>query len=153
MCSWVVALEVVMTTVNLVSWQLSVIVTISFQVLIITILHHVTTLSIILTLCVGNPPITVESPHKGPNDAELWVFYASLNPPLNKQSSCRWFEVSWRSCIASLRWYCLGWWVIVQISKMWPWKTCRRNENARKTRLWTHKDLHMIDESYKCGCS
>ena len=55
------------------------------------------TLSALLTLCEGNPPAPMDSPHKWPVNADFFDV-ASLNTLLNKQSDCRRYETQWRSC-------------------------------------------------------
>ena len=54
--------------------------------------HHMEMFSALLSLSVEN---SVERDRY----VELWCFVnSSLNRLLNKQSSCRWFELPWRSC-------------------------------------------------------
>ena len=61
-------------------------------------------------ICEGNPPITprspVDSPHKG-SVPVIPFLEVSLNKLLNKESSCRWSETSWRhdDCVIFL----VGW--------------------------------------------
>ena len=50
------------------------------------------TLPAFLTLCEGNPSVTKAG------DAEISCFLGSLNNVLNKQSSCRLFEMPWYAC-------------------------------------------------------
>ena len=53
----------------------------------------------LLALCEGNLPMTGGSHHKGPIMRNCNVsFNISLKKVLEKQSICRWFKTSWRSC-------------------------------------------------------
>ena len=55
-------------------------------------------LSTLLTLCGGNPLVTVDSPHKGPVMQNFGFCVVCLNKHLNKQSTCQWFRMPWCSC-------------------------------------------------------
>ena len=56
--------------------------------------------SVLLALCKGNPPVTVDYPDKGPATPTLML----PNRRFNKQSGCRWTETPgwslWRHCNA-----------------------------------------------------
>ena len=52
------------------------------------------TLSALLALCEGNPPVTGGFPSQRTSNAD---FDVTVNKRLNKQLSCRWFEKPWRS--------------------------------------------------------
>ena len=59
--------------------------------------HAMETVYSLLTLCEGNPPITDGFPSQRVVNAGSEIFFAvSVNKRLNKPSSCRWFETSWR---------------------------------------------------------
>ena len=60
--------------------------------------HAMETLSSLLALCEGNPPVVGRFPSKGPGNADFDVFFGvSLIKGLNKPSSCWWFETPWCS--------------------------------------------------------
>ena len=57
------------------------------------------TLSALLALCEGNPPIISGFPSQRPVIQNFWNYFdASLNKLLYKQSSHWWFEMQWCSC-------------------------------------------------------
>ena len=57
------------------------------------------TLTALLALCEGNPPVTDGFPHKGP---VMQSFNNSFDVKLlNKQSKCSWIEMSWGSFYAN----------------------------------------------------
>ena len=63
--------------------------------------HDMEMLSELLALCEGNPPVTgwKVSSRKGLIMQSCAVFYDfSWNKLWNKQLSCQWFEMPWRSC-------------------------------------------------------
>ena len=65
--------------------------------------HDWETLSALLALCEGNPPVTGEFPSQRTSNLELWCCHCvSLKKMLNKQSSCRWFQASWYSLLTWL---------------------------------------------------
>ena len=60
--------------------------------------HQMESFSVLLALCVGNPPVTSGFPSQRPVTRRFDVFFdVRLNERLRKQSRCRWFEMSWRS--------------------------------------------------------
>ena len=60
--------------------------------------HHMETLSALLALCEGNPPVTGGFPSQKASNTGFGVFFnAILDKPLGKQSSCGWFEIHWCS--------------------------------------------------------
>ena len=59
--------------------------------------HAMETLSTLLDLCEGDPPVTGGFPSQRTGNLDFDVFFdVSLNKRLNKPSSCRWFETPWR---------------------------------------------------------
>ena len=56
--------------------------------------HNTETLYSLLTLCEGKPLVDFPS-HKSPAKQGYGFFYVSLKELLDKQSSCKWFEMSW----------------------------------------------------------
>ena len=57
--------------------------------------HDMETLNVLQTLCEGNPPVTKHSYHKAPlMQIFIILFITSLQESWNKQSNCRWFEMS-----------------------------------------------------------
>ena len=54
--------------------------------------HEMKTLPKLLIVWNGNPPVMVDSPHKGYVMWNFSIFYASLNKLFNKLSSCQWCE-------------------------------------------------------------
>ena len=61
--------------------------------------HNIETLSLLLALYEGNAPVADGFPHKVKMMPRFDVcFDVSQNEPLNKESSCRWFERPCRSC-------------------------------------------------------
>ena len=60
--------------------------------------HGMETLSALLVICEGNPPVTGGFPSQMASDAGFGVLFdVNLNDLLSKQSGCRWFEMPWRS--------------------------------------------------------
>ena len=60
--------------------------------------HQMETFSALLTLCVGNSPVTGEFPAQRPVTRSFDVFFdLRLNKRLSKQSWCWWFETPSRS--------------------------------------------------------
>ena len=59
--------------------------------------NDIETVSALLVLSVGKPPINCWFPSKGPSKRSCYVCFAvSLNKLLKKLSSYRWFETAWR---------------------------------------------------------
>ena len=82
--------------------------------------HQMETFSALLTLCVGNSPVTGEFPSQRPVTRSFDVFFdLRLNKRLSKQSCSWWFETLWRSLWRHrnvlIRFYeiyfeCYNWW-------------------------------------------
>ena len=72
--------------------------------------HQIETVYTLLTICVGNSPVSGEFPAQRPVTRSFDVFFdLCLNKRLNKQSWGWWFETLscslWRQCNDSIRWY------------------------------------------------
>ena len=94
------------------------------------------TFSAYLAFCVENPLghytwSSISSTfHKGPVMRSFNVFFCvSLNEPLNEQSSCRWFDTPWRSC------------VVIIMLRIWSSAHWNRKNNSR---IYTKMDWIII---------
>ena len=58
--------------------------------------HNMETLSVLLSFCEGNPPVTGRFPSQRTSNTELWCFYCHVS----KQAIVKWwkFEMPWCSC-------------------------------------------------------
>ena len=68
--------------------------------------HYMTTLSALLSLCEGNPPVIGGFPSQRDSNVELWcfgVFWSQQAVELTAQLS--WFETPWRPCDAIIMHY------------------------------------------------
>ena len=86
--------------------------------------YHMETLSALLALCEGNPPITGGFPPQRAGNAGFGDFFdVSQNKQLTKHSSRRWFETPWCSlwrqrnvcCWLLSCWGETAWWWCIQL--------------------------------------
>ena len=67
--------------------------------------HELHTLTILLFLCEGNPPVTHGFPSQTPVIWIIDIFFVARLNKLNKQSSCLRFQKPWHSSEVTVVWY------------------------------------------------
>ena len=113
--------------------------------------HGMETLSVLLTHCAWNPPVTVGFPSQPDNNAELRRFLCCGSVG-KKKSCCRWFETQWRSCGITAMGRGLRRLRRVSI------RACQfRNFVVKIRRLWNYLSsqwdfLYWLDTIRKCQC-